>query len=133
MQQQTGNPSGWAIGWTAFAAMTMIMMGCWWLMSGIVAIVNPDFYVATADYVFKFDAKAWGWTHVLTGLVILAAGFGLFSGASWARTIGIIMALLAGLLAFAWLPWQPVWGAIKIAISMLVIWALTTQGRASTE
>ena len=90
---QTDTPSGWAIGWTAFAAMTMIMMGFWWLTSGLVAIVNPDFYVATADYIFKFDVKTWGWIHLLTGFVILAAGFGLFNGATWARTVGVIMAL----------------------------------------
>jgi len=126
---QTDTQIGWAVGWTAFAAMTMIMMGCWWLTRGLVAVVNPDFYVATVDWVFKFDAKTWGWIHLLIGLVVLAAGYGLFSGAVWARTIGVIMALLAGLLAFAWLPWQPVWGAIKIGISLFVMWALTVHGR----
>ena len=129
MQQQIDAQSGLAVGWTAFAAMTMIMMGCWWLTTGLVAIFEPAFYVATQDWVFKFDAKTWGGIHFLTGIVILAAGFGLFNGAVWARTIGVIMALLAGLIAFAWLPWHPVWGAIKIGISLFVMWALTVHGR----
>jgi hypothetical protein len=98
MQQQIDAQSGLAVGWTAFAAMTMIMMGCWWLTTGLVAIFEPAFYVATQDWVFKFDAKTWGGIHFLTGIVILAAGFGLFNGAVWARTIGVIMALLAGLI-----------------------------------
>lgn len=127
--QQMYKSSGWAIGWTAFAAMTMIMMGFWWLTTGLVAILEPAFYVSTVDWAFKFDASTWGWTHLLTGIVFLAAGYGLFKGAVWARTIGVIMAIVAGLLAFAWLPWYPVWGAIKIAISVLVIWALTVHGR----
>lgn len=129
MEHDAGARSGWAIGWTAFAAITMIMMGFWWLTTGLVAITEPAFYVATPNWLFKFDATTWGWIHLLTGIVILVAGFGLFNGAVWARTIGVIMALLAGLLAFAWLPWHPVWAVIKIAVSMLVIWALTVHGR----
>jgi hypothetical protein len=33
-------PSGWAIGWTAFSGIMMIMMGGWWLISGLVVAEN---------------------------------------------------------------------------------------------
>lgn len=121
--------SEWAIGWTGFAALMMIMMGFWWLTTGVVAVTDPHFYVVTANWVFKFDATTWGWIHLLTGIVVLASGVGLFSGAVWARTVGVMLALLAALIAFAWLPWQPVWAVILIAISVAIIWALTVHGR----
>jgi hypothetical protein len=122
-------PSGWAIGWTAFAGIMMIMMGILWVISGLVAIFNDEFYVVTQNWIFQFDVSTWGWIHLILGAVILASGFGLFSGAVWARIVGVIIAVISGLVAFTWLPYYPVWGIIFIVISIGVIWALTVHGR----
>ena len=122
-------PSGWAIGWTAFAGIMMIMMGILWVISGLVAVFNDEFYVVTQNWIFQFDVSTWGWIHLILGAVILASGFGLFSGAVWARIVGVIIAVISGLVAFTWLPYYPVWGIILIAISIGVIWALTVHGR----
>jgi hypothetical protein len=131
MQQRT--PSGAAIGWAAFAAIMMIMIGCWWVFAGLVGLINGDFYAATKNYIFKFDTTAWGWIHLIVGVLVLLAGFGLFSGAVWARTVGVFMALLATLVGFAWLPWYPLWAILIIASSVTVIWALTAHGRDIAE
>jgi len=125
--------SRWAIGWTAFAAILMIMMGFWWIISGFVALLDSEFYVVTLRWIFQFDVSVWGWIHLILGIVILASGCGLFLGAVWARIVGVILAAVAGLLAFAWLPYYPVWAIIFIAISVAVIWALTVHGRDITE
>ena len=76
----------------------------------------------------KFDISTWAWIHLIIGIVVLLAGFFLFSGATWARVIGVIVAILAGLVAFAWLPYFPVWAILFIVISIGVIWALTAHG-----
>lgn len=122
-------PSGWAVGWTAFAGIMMIMQGVWWVMAGLVAIVDDDFYAVTREYIFKFDTSTWGWIHLLLGIVVLFAGVGLFSGQVWARTVGVAIAVVASLVAFAWLPWYPVWAIIFITVSVAIIWALTAHGR----
>lgn len=122
-------PSGWAIGWTAFAGIMMIIQGCWWVIAGLIAIVNSDFYVVGREYVFTFDVTTWGWIHLVLGIVIFVAGFGLFTGAVWARTVGVVIAGLAMLAAFAWLPYYPLFAILFIAISVAVIWALTVHGR----
>ncbi len=93
--------SGWAIGWTAFAGIMMVMGGIWWIMAGIVALANDTFYVVGEDYIFQFNVTTWGWIHLLLGIVVLLAGFYLFTGAVWARTIGVIVAVLMALIAFA--------------------------------
>jgi hypothetical protein len=126
-------PSGWAVGWTAFAGILMIMMGFWWIISGFVALLDSEFYVVTQRWILQFDVSTWGWIHLILGIVILASGCGLFLGAVWARTVGVILAVFAGLVAFAWLPYYPVWAIIFIAISVAVIWALTVHGRDITE
>jgi len=125
-------PSGWAVGWTFFAALMMIMLGGWWMFAGFVGIINDEFYVKGAKYVVQFDITTWGWIHLLMGLLVLLAGFGLFSGAVWARTVGVIMAMISGLIAFAWLPWYPFWAILFIVASVAVIWALTAHGRDMT-
>jgi len=126
-------PSGWAVGWTAFAGITMVLLGGWWVIAGLVAIIDDEFYVVTQEWIFKFDVTTWGWIHLIVGVGVLAAGFGLFAGEVWARTVGVITAVIAGLVAFAWLPWYPVWAILMIAASVAVIWALTAHGRDITE
>jgi hypothetical protein len=126
-------PSGWAIGWTVFAATMMLIQGVWWVMAGLVALFNDEFFVVTPEYVFQFDATTWGWIHLVVGVLILAAGVALYSGAVWARTVGVIMAVIAMVAAFAWLPWYPLWAVLLIVISVGVIWALTAHGRDVTS
>jgi hypothetical protein len=122
-------PSGWAVGWITFAGTMMIIQGIWWFMAGLVALFNDEFYVVTPQYILQFDATTWGWIHLLIGLLVLGAGAAVFSGAVWARTVGVIIALIASLAAFAWLPWYPLWAILLIVISIAVIWALTVHGR----
>ena len=126
-------PSGWAIGWTAFAGFMMVLGGIWWIISGIVAIANDTFFVVGEEYIFQFDATTWGWIHLLLGIVILLAGIALFSAEVWARTVGVLISLVAALTAFTWLPWYPVWAILYIAVSIFVIWALTAHGRDIVE
>ena len=129
----TSRPSGWAIGWTTFAGVMMIMAGIWWIIAGLVAIFNDDFYVVGQEWIFQFSTTSWGWIHLILGSVVLFAGFGLFQAAVWARTVGVIIAVLQGLVGFAWLPWYPIWGIIFIAVSIAVIWALTAHGEDIVE
>jgi hypothetical protein len=103
------DPSGWPIGWTACAGIMMVMGGVWWIISSIVAIANDTFFVVGEEYIFQFDVTTWGWIHLLLGIVILLAGFYLFTGAVWARTVGAIVAVLWAMVAFAWQPRYPVW------------------------
>jgi hypothetical protein len=126
-------PSGWAIGWTGFAGIMMVMGGIWWIIAGIVALANDTFYVVGKEYIFQFDVTTWGWIHLLLGIVVLLAGFYLFTGAVWARTVGVIVAVLWSLFAFAWMPWYPVWAIMLVAISVSVIWALTAHGHDIVE
>ena len=125
----TKEPSAWAIGFTAFAGFMMIMMGGWWIISGLVGLFNSEFYVVTLRWIFQFDISTWAWIHLIVGSIILVAGILLFQGAVWARTVGVIIAVIAGLLSFAWLPYYPIWAILFIVVSIAIIWALTAHGR----
>ena len=104
--------SGGALYLTALAGILMFLLGGWWIIAGFVAIVNDDFFVVTQEWIFEFSTTSWGWTHLILGIVVLLASFGLFTGAVWARTVGVILAVISGLVAFAWLPYYPVWAIL---------------------
>ena len=55
--------SGWAVGFILFAAIMMIMVGVFQAIQGLIAIFENEFYVATRNYLFQFDATTWGWIH----------------------------------------------------------------------
>jgi hypothetical protein len=121
--------SSWAVGWAGFAGVMLVILGVFDIIQGLVAVINDEFYVVTQEWVFEFDATAWGWIHLILGVVLIASGIGIFSGNVAARTVGVIVAAVAMIANFAWLPYYPVWSIILIAISIAIIWALTAHGR----
>ena len=130
-----GNDSydGDRAGSVAFAGVMLVMVGAFPAIQGLVALLNDDFYAVTPNYVFSFDLTTWGWIHMLLGLLVLAAGAGLFSGATWARTVAVIAAAVSMVGNFAWLPSFPVWGLTLIALDVFIIWAVIVHGRAFVD
>jgi hypothetical protein len=129
----SSSSSAWGVGFTIFAAWIMIIIGIFHAIAGLAAIIENEFFVTTRNYVFEFDVTAWGWIHLIAGLIVLFAGFGLFSGAVWARSVGVIMAAISAIANFAFIPYYPVWSIVIIALNVAVIWALTAHGRDIAE
>jgi hypothetical protein len=121
--------SGGAVGFTVFAGVMMIMAGIWHAIIGFAGILENTFYVTSPNYVFEFDVTTWGWVHLILGIVVAFAGFGVFSGAAWARVVGVTLAALSMIATFAFIPFYPVWSIVIIAVDIGVIWALTAHGR----
>jgi hypothetical protein len=121
--------SSWAVGWIYFAAVMMILVGIFHAIAGLVALFDDKFYVTTPKYVFQFDATQWGWIHLIIGILVAVAGLAVLNGSVVARTVGVFMAAISAIAGFAWLPYNPVWGVVIIAIAVAVIWALTAHGR----
>jgi hypothetical protein len=122
-------PSGLAVGVTITAAIILILAGIFDAMQGVVGLATNEFYVTTQKWIFQFDVTTWGWIHVVVGLIAVIAGVGLFSGAVWARTLGVIIAAVSIIANFLWLPYYPVWAVLIIVFDLFVIWALTAHGR----
>ena len=120
--------SGWAVGLILFAAIMMIMVGVFQALQGLIAIFENEFYAATRNYIFKFDATTWGWIHLILGLVVAFAGWGLLSGRTWARVLAITLAVLSAIANFLFIPYYPFWSLLLITLDVLVIWALAAHG-----
>ena len=122
-------PSGTAIGFTIFAGSMMILAGSWQAIQGLSAILKDDVFLPVHDYVFKFDLTAWGWIHLVVGLLVLLAGFGVLSGNIVARLVGIGLAGLSAIANFLAIPYYPFWSLAIIAVDIFVIWALALHGQ----
>ncbi|MFG2988120.1 hypothetical protein ACGFZK_02205 [Streptomyces sp. NPDC048257] len=118
---------------TMFAAVLLLVTGCLAVFQGIAAIANDDVYARIGSYVFEFDLTAWGWIHLIVGVLVVLTGVGLFAGSNLARGAGIAFAAISVILNFMWLPYQPWWSIIIIAIDVFIIWALCTSWTHSTE
>ncbi|WUJ70193.1 hypothetical protein OG809_34500 [Kribbella soli] len=121
--------SGWAIGFVLFAGVMMVLAGGFQIFSGLVALFQNEFYVSTRNYLFQFDATAWGWIHLLFGVLVMVAGFAVMAGQTWARVVAIVLASLSALANFTFIPYYPFWALTIIAIDIFVIWALAVHGR----
>ena len=121
--------SSWAIGWMIWAAVWMWLLGFFHVLAGLAALVEDEIFVATPDYLYALDLTTWGWVHLILGAVVLVAGFSLFNGALWARTVGVVLAVVSTVANFVWLPYNPIWGLLMITANVFVIWALTVHGR----
>ena len=127
------DPSGWAVGFTVFAAIMMLMAGAWQALAGLIAIFENEFYVPTRNYLFQFDATSWGWIHLVVGLIVAFAGWGLLSGRTWARLVAITIAAISATTNFLFIPYYPFWSILIIAVDVFVIWALVAHGRQFKE
>lgn len=128
-----GRDGGRRAGAVAFAGIMLVMVGLMQLVQGVVALMNDSFYVRTPNYVFELDVTAWGWIHIVLALLVGAAGFGLFVGATWARAVAVVAASVSLVGNFAWLPHFPLWGLTLMALDVFIIWAVTVHGRDFVE
>lgn len=121
--------TGW-MGWILFAATMMIMVGIFHAIQGLVALFQDEYYqVGKNGLTLHVDYTAWGWVHIVLGVVMAGAGAGLLAGQMWARVVGVVVALVSSVVNIAFLAAYPLWSMIMIAIDILVIWAITVHGR----
>ena len=125
-QYDTGpRPSGWAVGGLTFASTMMVLIGIFQAFAGLGAIIDDEFFVVTQNYAFDLDVTAWGWIHLILGIVVAWAGYALWSGKLWAGVVALILAMLSALANFFFIPYYPFWSLLVIALNVWVIWALT--------
>jgi len=105
----------------------LVTVAVFQILEGIAAIAEDDIYVTGIKYAYEIDVTTWGWVHLILGIIGVATGLGLLAGQTWARIVGISIAVIAALANFAFLPYYPLWTLLIIAFYVLVIWALTTQ------
>ena len=104
----------------------MFITGMFEMFQGLAAILEDEFFVIGRAYAYSVDVTTWGWVHLGLGTIVAVAGLAVFTGATWARVVGIIFTVIAAIANFFTIPYYPVWSILVIATSIVVIWALAS-------
>ena len=118
-----------ATGGMVLAGTLLVLAGLWDFFVGITGIIKGGFYTTVPNYTFTYSIKSWGWTHLILGCVLFAVGVCLLLGQTWARYVGVFLAVVDAVANFLFLPYYPLWSIIVIAIDVFIIWALLAVGR----
>jgi hypothetical protein len=125
--------SGW-VGWILFAAVMLILVGSFHVIQGFVALFKDDYYlVGSSGLVLNVDYTAWGWIHIVGGVIAVAAGLALFRGRMWARILGTVVACVSAVVNIGFLAAYPFWSIAMIAMDVAIIMALTVHGSEMSE
>jgi vacuolar-type H+-ATPase subunit I/STV1 len=122
-------PTAWT-GWIVFAAIMMVLLGAFQVIEGLVALFRDDYFiVGPSGLLVEIDYTAWGWVHLILGVVLLLAGFGLLTGNLAAQIAGIALAVLSAIVNLAFIAAYPLWGIIIITLDVIIIYAIAVHGR----
>ncbi|MFK4837282.1 hypothetical protein ACI3KY_16275 [Microbacterium sp. ZW T2_14] len=121
--------TGW-VGWGVFAAVVLLIAGVIDVFHGLQALIGPDTaYFVGESGLFSIDIQAWGWWHLISGLLLILVGIALLGGATWARVVAIILVALNAIGQLTLIAAQPWLSIAVLALDVLVIYALTVHGR----
>jgi hypothetical protein len=118
----------WA-GWVVLAALTLVVVGAVQVVQALVAFLRPSYYYVPASALaVRLDYSVWGWLQLLMGVLMLAAGYGLLAGRSWARVTTVILAGLSAVANMTFVAAYPWWALTLIALDVVIIYAVTVHG-----
>ncbi|MFJ2112255.1 MULTISPECIES: hypothetical protein [unclassified Streptomyces] len=123
----TQGRAAWARGGSLLAGILMLVTGATTILQAVVAFKRDSFLNSVTNYAYTFNLTSWGWIHVIIGGLLALTGIALLATrASWARFVGIGLAGLLLVAQFMYLPYQPIWSVMGMALSAFIIWALAT-------
>ncbi|TCI97649.1 hypothetical protein [Aeromicrobium sp. IC_218] len=116
-----------ALGVTAFAGFMLAIVGLFQVLQGLAAIGEDEVFVDGPKYTYELDVTTWGWVHLVVGVIAVLVAIGILVGNDVARIAGVVVAALACVSNFVFLPYYPWWSLAIIVFNVAVIWALCTQ------
>jgi ABC-type transport system involved in multi-copper enzyme maturation permease subunit len=111
------------LGWVAFSAIMLAVVGVWGIIEGILAISSSKVFVASATFVFS-GLNTWGWIVLLLGVLCVVAAFSLMTGSEVARWFGITVAGVNAIGQLMFVDAYPWWAMAMFAVDILIIYGL---------
>ena len=127
---QERRSDAWA-GWVGFAGVMLFVTGALNILEGIVTLTADESVVATPHRFVLVNLTGWGWTLIVTGLVLVVVAIGLSARVAWARFVAVVLVGLHAAAQVVSLGAYPVWSLLMIALDTVVLYALTVRWSAS--
>ena len=121
--RDTREPTGWVI----FAGVMMLLVGFLNFFYGLAAVLNDQVVVVGGNGAIIADLTTWGWVTMILAIILVLTGFGLLTGAEWARWVGVFLVTLNAIEQVWIFPAAPLWALIVIALDVIIIYNLTAR------
>jgi hypothetical protein len=125
--------AGTGAGSTGIGGVLSILTGLLAFLAGLAVVVRTSFYPTLPGYYYHGTAYAWGWTLLILGVLLFAAGATHLLGMAAGRFAAMGFAVLLAVTAFLFLPYTPIWSIILIGLSVFSIWGLARDGEDSAR
>jgi hypothetical protein len=115
---------GW--GWVRFGGVLMAVIGGFAVIEGLYALFSPLYFVTAGGTVLTLSVGAWGWLHLILGVLVLVTGLSLLGdqAPTWARGTAVVLVAINMIVQLWWLPAYPIWSIILLVLDVLVLHAL---------
>ncbi|MFF9480634.1 hypothetical protein [Streptomyces sp. NPDC014733] len=124
-RQRSTHGGDWAMhGGAVFAGVALTVSGSLSVLQGATGIAKDSLF-SPPGYAYRFDLPAWGWIHLVIGVLLLTAGIGVLLGKAWGRGGGIAFAGSSLIAQFMFVPYYPVWSIIVMVFDLLIVWSLS--------
>jgi hypothetical protein len=118
-------------GWKLFAGILVLIGGTFNVIDGLVGITNVNAVESTlggTQLPLTNNVKTYSWVVLIVGVIMILAGFLIFSGHMFGRIVGVIVVSLNAILQLAYLQHNPFWSFTMILVDILVIYGLVVHG-----
>jgi hypothetical protein len=114
-------------GLVLFAAVLLLVVGCFNMVQGIAAVANVHVFHAHAHYVFA-NLTTWGWFTAILGALQLVAAVGVLAANQMFRWFAVIVIVLNAIDQMFFIPAYPVWSLTIIAMDVVALYGLCAYG-----
>jgi hypothetical protein len=128
MRVEKSRATGW-VAWVLFGGAMLVLLGAVHVYAGAIGLIRPAVLAGTrSDLLLPVAFTALGWIHVVLGTIAVVTGVGLIRGLLWARVVAVLLAVVSALVNFTFAAAHPLWSAVALVLSGLVVFAVAAHG-----
>jgi hypothetical protein len=120
-------------GWKTFAGIMILIAGIFNVIDGLSGVTNVSqlknyFPNGNAELPLTNDLKTWSWVVLIIGVIMVLAGFLIFSGNMFGRIVGVFAASVNAIIQLSYIDHNPFWSFTIIVVDVLIIYGLVAHG-----
>ncbi len=113
-------------GWVTFAAVMVVIVGLYNVLSGAGATAESDSVTAQVrEVLYGIDIKTWGWFWLIVGVAQLITAILLFSRSTISALMAIFGATVSASFTIFIIFVAPLWAITVLALDLGIIWIIS--------
>lgn len=92
-----------------------ILAGTLAFLEGLAFIIRSSFYRGLPGYAYRWNLHGWGWTLLILGALLFAAGVSHLLAIKGSRQVAAALAVITAVVAFITIFYSIIWGIVVLA------------------